>query len=345
MKTKEWLAAFAYASRRVAMGRLLFLRPLVAAPRRVLCSLTSWEHLGERARAKVASDIESGVRLIVVPSPLGESSDVSFRAVAALSLADFVACEDTRKAGILLSSLGIARRQRLVRHDAMMAKESAELLVREMELGRVVALTCDAGTPGISDPGAYLVDLAARRGLKVVGLPGPCAAATAISVCGLDTSKGFCFLGFVASRSAASRKRELEAALGEAELRPVVLYESAKRLSETVSFLADLDPARTVFIAKELTKIHQDLWRGSLADASAWLLDAGSSRLRGEFTIVIDGKPRGTTEDIEPLAKRRLNAKRAAGLSLSAAARAVAAELDLKRSYLYDLALRDDKIR
>lgn len=315
--------------------------------RRLLATESAWHTLGDRAEAKVASDIASGARLLVVPAPLGDPSDASFRIVAALSAADVVACEDTRKAGALMASLGIVRNgQRLARHDAETAKESSEELLSEMGKGKVVALTCDAGTPCVSDPGSLLVKLASENGIKVVALPGPCAASTAISASGLDTTKGFCFVGFASGRSAQKRASELSRFLAEAETRPVVMYESPRRIKSTVEVLEALDPKRRVVVARELTKTYEDVWRGDLTECKEWISQggAGGKEPRGEFTLVIDARSEATEgaesdESLEDLAKRRVQSKRDAGLSLSAAAKAVAAELDLKRSQVYDLAL------
>ena len=171
----------------------------------------------ERARGETA-------RLVVVPVPLGEVSDVTFRAAATLAAADVVACEDTRKTGLFLSALGVDRsggRPRLARHDVVTANATAPRLVAAMRGGETVALVSDAGTPAISDPGVLLVDAAHRAGLAVTALPGPCAATTALSCCGFDTSGGFRFHGFVEGRGAsAKRSRSLAAALNSVGINP-----------------------------------------------------------------------------------------------------------------------------
>lgn len=309
--------------------------------------------LEQRAIDKCEADIARGVRLFVVPTPLGELSDMTYRGAACLARADVIACEDTRRLGLLLVGLGIERKGSLLRHDAVTADKSADRLVETMKNSSIVALASDAGTPGISDPGALLVQRAAEAGVKVAALPGACAATTALSASGLDTSQGFCFLGFVQGRTAAARRTALAAAVAEAETRPVVLYESPRRVLDTVRALADLDPSRRVLVARELTKTHEDLWRGSLRDAATWLENGGGggdhqrAEPRGEFTLVLDRGPSASDDDsaadLDDLARDRLRAKRASGLSLSAAAKAVALELRLRKSHVYNLALPLDE--
>ena len=224
--------------------------------------------LGRRAVDVVAAD--GAARLYVVPTPLGEVADLTFRAVAALARADVVACEDTRRAGDLFARLGIDRESRgaLVRHDLQTAGASAPRLVDAMLRGDVVALVSDAGTPAVSDPGALLVKEAAARGVVVRALPGACAATTALSASGFDSTNGFIFRGFVEGRGqSAARRRSLAAALASADDAPTVLYESPKRVRSLVAALDDLDGGasrRPLLVARELTKTHEELWRGSL---------------------------------------------------------------------------------
>jgi len=284
----------------------------------------SWEALGSRAARKVEGDVASGARLLVCPTPLGEASDVTFRVIAALRRADVIACEDTRKTGSLLKELGVVReRQKLRRHDATTAGKSALELVREIVRNdRVVALVSDAGTPGISDPGAYLVKVAADVGVKVVALPGACAATTALSLSGVDAGEGFLFAGFPAGRTPTQRRRELAKVLDEAEKRPVVVFESPRRIRDTVKTLNDMLPGIRLVVARELTKTHENVFRGFADDCLAWL-DTGagaggpgaaprsnprspsttgttstssssfsSEPPRGEFTLVVDHKGR-----------------------------------------------------
>ena len=206
----------------------------------------------------------------------------------------------------------------------------------------------DAGTPAVSDPGALLVRAARDAGLAVRALPGPCAATTALSASGFgDGAAGFSFLGFVEGRGAsAARRRALRSALDAAVEGPAVLYESPRRVRQTLHDLDKLDGGasqRLVLIARELTKTHEETWRGALGDAVAYLDAGGGGAVapgeppRGEFTLVLDAKPKqaGSAED----AKARVAELRASGLSTSDAAKAAASELGLKKSDVYRLAL------
>ncbi len=301
--------------------------------------------LGRRAaeltRANTSPD------LVVVPTSLGEPADLTVRAIAALAAADVVACEDTRVAGLLYEAAGIERKAAFVRHDAATAAATAPGLVEAMLRGETVALVSDAGTPAVSDPGALLVRAARDAGLAVRALPGPCAATTALSASGFGNGLTFSFLGFVEGRGAsAARRRALRSALDAAVEGPAVLYESPRRVRQTLLDLDKLDGGasqRLVLIARELTKTHEETWRGALGDAVAYL-DAGGGGAaapgeppRGEFTLVLDAKPKqaGSAED----AKARVAELRASGLSASDAAKAAASELGLKKSEVYRLAL------
>ena len=192
-----------------------------------------------------------------------------------------------------------------------------------------------------------MVRAARDAGLAVRALPGPCAATTALSASGFGNGLAFSFLGFVEGRGAsAARRRALRSALDAAVEGPAVLYESPRRVRQTLLDLDKLDGGasqRLVLIARELTKIHEETWRGALGDAVAYL-DAGGGGAaapgeppRGEFTLVLDAKPKqaGSAED----AKARVAELRASGLSASDAAKAAASELGLKKSEVYRLAL------
>ena len=219
---------------------------------------------------------------VMEPTPLGEPADLTVRAIAALAAADVVACEDTRVAGLLYEAAGIKRKAAFVRHDAATAAATAPRLVEAMRRGETVALVSDAGTPAVSDPGALLVRAARDAGLAVRALPGPCAATTALSASGFGNGLAFSFLGFVEGRGAsAARRRALRSALDAAVEGPAVLYESPRRVRQTLLDLDKLDGGasqRLVLIARELTKTHEETWRGALGDAVAYL-DAGGGGL------------------------------------------------------------------
>lgn len=271
-------------------------------------------------------------RLLVVATPIGNLGDLSPRAAEALAGADLIACEDTRRTRKLLAHAGITGRPMLSVHDA----NEGERVPRVLGLlaqGRQVALVSDAGMPAISDPGQHLVAEAITAGHDVVVIPGPSAGLTALVVSGLPTMR-WVFEGFL-PRSGAERKRRLSEVA--AERRTVVLYEAPHRVRRTVDDLvAACGPNRRIALARELTKLHEEVWRGTLGEATAHL---GSSEPRGEFTIVVEGGPEAPAADdgqIELALTERMNS----GDSRRGAVDAVAAELALPRRRVYDIALR-----
>ena len=196
--------------------------------------------------------------LYIVPTPIGNLSDITLRAIEALKQADLVACEDTRHTLRLLNHLGISK-PLWSYHAHSSPKRQAELL-RELEANKRVAIVSDAGTPGLSDPGTPLVQAAIRANIPVIPLPGPCAAITALVGSGLPTDRFF-FIGFLPRRPARAKRVLSEAAASRAT---VVIYESPFRTAETVRWVGEIaGPEAPVVIARELTKIHEEFLRGS----------------------------------------------------------------------------------
>jgi 16S rRNA (cytidine1402-2'-O)-methyltransferase len=224
--------------------------------------------------------------LFVVATPIGNLADASPRALEALRAADLVACEDTRTTRTLLARHGIeARTLALHEHNE---RTAAGRLIEALRQGRSVALVSDAGTPGLSDPGALLVEQAHRAGIRVSPLPGPSAAAAAFSASGFPADR-FLFAGFLPAAPAARRK-----ALEELDLPfPVILYEAPHRIAEALQDLLDrFGGARQIVIARELTKKFEEVVRLPLAEAPAWL-SAQPHRTQGEFVLVLaPGEPR-----------------------------------------------------
>ena len=225
-------------------------------------------------------------RLYVVATPIGNLGDLSPRARAVLSECALVAAEDTRHTGILLKHFGISTPQ--VSLHGHNERERAGELIGRLLAGASIALVSDAGTPAISDPGFDLVRAAAAAGIDVVAIPGPCAAIAALSIGGLPTDR-FCFEGFLPARGPARRKR-LESLLHEP--RTLVFYEAPHRLSDTLEDCAKvLGEARGATVAREITKMHETVYRGSLREQlarSASDADFG----RGEIVLLIAGCPR-----------------------------------------------------
>lgn len=218
--------------------------------------------------------------LYVVATPIGNLADAGPRALETLRSADIVACEDTRTTRTLLARHGIERAT-LALHAHNERTASAKLL-EELRAGRSVALVSDAGTPGISDPGALLVEAAHREGVRVVPIPGANAAIAAFSAAGFAADR-FLFVGFLPPKPVARRKalEALESAC------PVIFYEAPHRVRETLEDLRlRYGAEREVVIARELSKKFEEVARLPLGQASAWL-DAQAHREQGEFVLVL----------------------------------------------------------
>lgn len=268
--------------------------------------------------------------LVLIGTPIGNLGDLAPRAVDELGRADAIACEDTRRTGRLLEHAGIARRPLLVVNDHTEAGAVRDVLAR-LDRGERVAVVSDAGMPGISDPGERLVRAASEAGHPVEVVPGPSAAVTALVVSGLPAGR-FVFEGFL-PRKGSGRSERVRALAGER--RTIVLYEAPHRVARTLADLVDaFGPTRRVVLARELTKLHEELWRGSLAGAVAWCADREP---RGEFVVVVDGAPapaEPTDDDIH----EALAASRDAGRSTRDAVADVASALNVPRKRVYALA-------
>ena len=222
-------------------------------------------------------------RLYVVATPIGNLGDLSARARETLASAALIAAEDTRHTGVLLKAFGISTPM-ISLHDHNEAQRAPQLIER-LRGGESVALVSDAGTPAISDPGFDLVRACAASGIEVVAVPGPCALVAALSIAALPTDR-FCFEGFLPARGAARRARLREVS---SERRTLVFYESPHRIGETLADCAEhLGSTREAVLAREITKLHESLYRGSLAQlADHAKSDADLSR--GEIVLVIAG--------------------------------------------------------
>jgi 16S rRNA (cytidine1402-2'-O)-methyltransferase len=221
--------------------------------------------------------------LYVVATPIGNVADITLRALHVLGLVDRIAAEDTRNTGQLLARYGISKP--LIAVHQHNERDAALRVVEHLQAGERVAYVSDAGTPGISDPGAKLVDAARDAGFQVIPLPGASALATALSAAG-DWAATFSFLGFLPPK-AKQRTAAVQALASQPHA--LVFYEAPHRIVETVQALADtLGGARKLLIARELTKLHEALHRCTLAEGPAWL--AGDpNRQRGEFVLVVEG--------------------------------------------------------
>jgi len=223
-------------------------------------------------------------RLLLVATPIGNLDDLSPRAARALAEADLVACEDTRRTGKLLAHLGV-KKPLVSLHEHNERRRIPEL-VAALAAGRTIAVASDAGTPLVSDPGYPLVRAAIAAGAQIEPIPGPSAILAALVASGLPPHP-FTFAGFAPPKS--GRRRTFYRELGALD-HTVVVYESPHRLAASLAdAIAALGPNRPAALARELTKLHEEIVRGPLAELAAW---AGSKKLLGEFVLVIGGDER-----------------------------------------------------
>jgi len=275
-------------------------------------------------------------RLVLVATPIGNLGDLAPRAVQVLADADVVCCEDTRRTRALLTAAGVAAGGRLVSVHAHNEADRVPQVLRWVADGRTVAVVTDAGTPGVSDPGARLVAAAAAAGLAVTAVPGPSSVVAALVLSGLPTDR-FCVDGFLPRKGADRARRLAELAT---ERRTTVLLEAPGRLAGTLADLAAALGDRPVAVARELTKVHEEVWRGSVADAADEFgrRDADGDGIRGEVVVVVGGAPAPAPPDDDQVA-RAVADRLAAGDSPRSAAQAVAQELGVSRRMAYQLAI------
>ena len=220
--------------------------------------------------------------LYIVATPIGNSRDMSPRGTQILSEVDIIAAEDTRRSMVLLNKLGI--RNKLVSNHKFNEYGKAKYFINEMLSGKSVAVITDAGTPCISDPGNELIRAAVEAGIKVVGVPGCCAAVTALSISGFDLSS-FVFYGFF-PRENGERRKLLEK-LRRGDNRTFALYESPKRIMELVDFFIEAGADCRLCLCNDLTKLHELCFRGSPAEVKEQLLAKGNYD-KGEYAVVIE---------------------------------------------------------
>ncbi|BAN24629.1 ribosomal RNA small subunit methyltransferase I [Caballeronia insecticola] len=276
--------------------------------------------------------------LYVVATPIGNVADITLRALHVLALVDRIAAEDTRNTSQLLARYGISKPSIAVHEHN--EKSAAERVIGHLQNGERIACVSDAGTPGISDPGARLVDAVRDAGLPVIPLPGACALTTALSAAGAWVS-GFSFIGFLPTK-AKQRATHLRTLANHPMA--LVFYEAPHRIVETTRALADaFGGERQMLIARELTKLHESLHRCTLAEGPTWL-EADANRQRGEFVLVVEGAPEAQQADD---AHDALLATLLEELSVKSAARIAATLTGASRNVLYERALklgkRDEK--
>ena len=269
--------------------------------------------------------------LYVLATPIGNVCDISLRGLHVLAIADAVACEDTRNTSQLLQRYGLSK-PLLAAHEHN-EREAADKIIERLRAGQRVVLVSDAGTPAISDPGARVVDAVRAAGLQVIPLPGASAAVTALSASGLTDAR-FQFVGFLPAKT-----RQRETALQElvALEAALVFYEAPHRIIETVqSMLQVFGPQRQIVLARELTKLFEDIHRCQLGEAPAWL-EQDANRQRGEFVVLLEGAQPVDGEDAD--AERVLRIL-LAELPVKQAAALAAQITGQKKNALYERALQ-----
>ena len=271
--------------------------------------------------------------LYVVATPIGNLGDISIRALSVLELVDAVACEDTRTTGQLMKRYGLSKPM-IATHQHNEA-EAAQKIIERLQRGERVAIVSDAGTPAISDPGTRVVDAVMSAGLSVIPIAGPSAVAAAISASGL-LGEGFHFVGFLPSKD-AQRDSALQVLSNSAAV--LVFYEAPHRVLDTVNAMRHVfGEQRRIVIARELSKLFEQIHRCALSDAPTWLA-ADTNRQRGEFVLLIEGAKRSDGESDSLLEARRLLTILLQECSVSQAAALAAKITGVKKNALYTMAL------
>jgi 16S rRNA (cytidine1402-2'-O)-methyltransferase len=270
-------------------------------------------------------------RLVLAATPLGDSRDASPRLVEALTTAEVIAAEDTRRTRSLAAALGATISGRVISFYDAVETSRIPGLVDAINNGQTVLLVTDAGMPSVSDPGFRLVAACVEADLPVTCLPGPSAVTTALALSGLPCER-FCFEGF-APRKDGERRRFFSALA--TELRTAVFFESPHRIAATLALAAEvLGDDRRAAVCRELTKTYEEVRRGGLGELAAWAQDG----VRGEITVVLAGASPDREVDVDALAER---VRRLAdgGMRLKDAAAQVAAEAGVSKKTLYDAAI------
>lgn len=278
----------------------------------------------------ITSAVHAGLWLVA--TPIGNLEDLSPRAAGVLRAANIICCEDTRHSGSLLKRIG-ASPERLVVANEHTEHDAIETVLAALGTGAIVAVISDAGTPAISDPGERLVRAAIDAGFSVHSTPGPVAFVMAAAMSGLPTAR-IAFDGFLPRSGSERRERLTEVSR---ERRTTVLYEAPHRLERTLVDLADAcGPDRQVVLAREMTKLHEDMWRGTMADAVVHARDIAP---RGEYAIVIGPAMTESADVTDADISSELGARTSAGLSTRDAIDEVTNALGVARKRVYAIAV------
>lgn len=271
--------------------------------------------------------MSSGI-LYIVSTPIGNLEDMTFRAIRIMKEVDFIAAEDTRHSIKLLNHYGIAKP--LISYWSEKEKVRTEEIIQKLKSGLSAALISDAGTPGISDPGAVLIKRAIDENINVIPVPGPSAAIAALSVSGLSTEE-FTFIGFLPSKTTQRQKRLKELAL---EPRTLIFYEAPHRILNALLDMKEIFGERNAAVVKEVTKLHEEILRGTISE----ILDILENRtIAGEYVVIVEGMKKEKASLDEALSEIRFLMKK--GKGRKEAVKSVAEEYGLSKKELYDKSL------
>jgi 16S rRNA (cytidine1402-2'-O)-methyltransferase len=269
--------------------------------------------------------------LYIVSTPIGNLEDITLRALRVLKEVDLIAAEDTRRTRQLLTHFGIHKP--LISYHEHNRRMREKTLLNDLREGKSVALVTDAGTPGISDPGEELVRGAVQEGIPLVSIPGPVALVAALSVSGLPT-ESFLFYGFLPSKATARRKW-----LASLKERPetLVFYESPRRLSSLLEDAAQILGERRVVVAREMTKVYEEVYRGTVAEI---LEQLGKEEVKGEFTVIVEGNTSPPQVESSAVLEGLKRYYEEMGFSMKDSVDRVAEDLGIPRRQVYQESLK-----
>lgn len=266
-------------------------------------------------------------KLYIVPTPIGNMEDITLRAIRILKEVDFIACEDTRHTGRLLKYYEIENK--LLSYHQHNEEFRSEMILEELSKGKEIALVSDAGMPGINDPGEIVIKKAIEENFQIEVLPGATASLTALIASGLDSSS-FIYFGFI-PRSGKEQKDFIQY-LGKID-HTIILYESVHRIKQSLKLLMDSFPKRKMALCRELTKLHEEIVRGSCEEVYRWL---EFGKIKGEFVLVLEGI---SVERKEVDIRKVLENYRDLGYSKKESVKLICEELGLKRNEVYEYSL------
>ncbi|BCB96623.1 ribosomal RNA small subunit methyltransferase I [Dissulfurispira thermophila] len=267
-------------------------------------------------------------RLYIVSTPIGNLEDITLRAIRTLKEVDFIAAEDTRHSRKLLNHYGITKP--LISYWSEKEKIRSKEIMEKLCSGLSVAIISDAGTPGISDPGAVLIKGAIDKGIDVIPIPGVSALIAALSVSGISTEE-FTFIGFLPAKAAQRQKKLNELVF---EQRALIFYEAPHRILETLRDMEEIFGSRYIVLAKEITKIHEEILRGTIPEIIDML---ETKTIAGEYVIIAEGSKREKIQVDEALKEIKSLMKK--GKGRKEAVKIVAGQYGLSKKELYDKSL------